>query len=46
MLGQLVVGLVNLVLLAPIPMQLLHLLTADLLWIALVLLAFSAAASD
>lgn len=43
-LAQLVVGLVNLLLLAPIPMQLLHLLTADLLWIALVLLAFSAAA--
>jgi len=37
-LGQLVAGLVNLLLLAPIPMQLLHLLLADALWIALVLL--------
>jgi heme A synthase len=37
-LGQLIVGVVNLVLLAPIPMQLLHLLVADALWIGLVLL--------
>jgi heme A synthase len=36
--GQLIVGVVNLVLLAPIPMQLLHLLVADSLWICLVLL--------
>jgi heme A synthase len=36
--GQLVVGLVNLVSLAPIPLQLLHLLVADALWISLVLL--------
>jgi heme A synthase len=34
---QLVVGLVNLLLLAPVPMQLVHLLMADLVWIALVL---------
>ena len=32
-------GLINLFLLAPIPMQLLHLFLADLLWLALVLLA-------
>lgn len=35
---QLVAGLVNLVLLAPVWMQLLHLLLADSVWIALVLL--------
>lgn len=34
---QLIVGLINLLLLAPIPMQLIHLLTADLVWIAYVL---------
>jgi cytochrome c oxidase assembly protein subunit 15 len=38
-LAQLLAGLVNLALLAPIPMQVLHLLLADLLWIALVRLA-------
>lgn len=37
--GQLVAGLVNLYLLAPVWMQLVHLLLADLLWIAFVLLA-------
>ena len=31
-------GLTNLLLLAPIPMQLLHLLLADCVWLALVLL--------
>jgi cytochrome c oxidase assembly protein subunit 15 len=36
--AQLLVGLVNLLLLAPIALQLLHLLTADLLWLSLVLL--------
>jgi len=36
---QLLAGLVNLVLLAPVWMQLVHLLLADLLWIVLVLLA-------
>ena len=34
---QLVVGLINLLLLVPIPMQLLHLLTADLVWITYIL---------
>jgi cytochrome c oxidase assembly protein subunit 15 len=38
-LAQLVAGLVNLGLLAPIPMQMVHLLLADLVWIALVRLA-------
>jgi cytochrome c oxidase assembly protein subunit 15 len=38
-LGQLAAGLVNLALLAPIPMQVIHLLLADLVWIALVRLA-------
>jgi cytochrome c oxidase assembly protein subunit 15 len=36
---QLAAGLVNLALLAPIPMQVVHLLLADLVWIALVRLA-------
>jgi len=36
--AQIAAGLLNLFLLAPIAMQLLHLLLADLLWIALVLL--------
>jgi heme a synthase len=36
---QLLLGVLNLVLLAPLGMQLLHLLTADLLWITLVLLS-------
>jgi heme A synthase len=36
--AQIAAGVINLILLAPIPMQLLHLLLADLLWIALVLL--------
>lgn len=36
---QLLAGLVNLILLAPVWMQILHLLLADLVWIALVLLA-------
>jgi heme A synthase len=35
---QLAAGLINLLLLAPIPMQLIHLLLADLIWIALILL--------
>jgi len=38
---QLVMGLVNLLLMAPVSIQLLHLLTADLVWISLVLLAAS-----
>jgi heme A synthase len=36
-LTQVAVGLLNLVLLAPIPLQILHLLLADLVWITLVL---------
>lgn len=39
---QLLAGFVNVVLLAPVWMQLLHLLLADLVWIALVLLAAAA----
>jgi heme A synthase len=38
-LAQLAAGLLNLALLAPIPMQIVHLLLADLVWIALVRLA-------
>jgi cytochrome c oxidase assembly protein subunit 15 len=38
-LAQVAAGLLNVVLLAPVWMQILHLLLADLLWIALVLLA-------
>jgi heme A synthase len=43
-----VAGVVNLLLLAPVWMQLVHLLLADLLWITLVLLSASmlAAATD
>jgi heme A synthase len=36
--GQLALGTVNMVLLAPIPIQLLHLLLADVIWIAFVVL--------
>lgn len=36
---QWLIGVISLVLLAPIPLQLLHLLSADLLWLAVVLLA-------
>jgi heme A synthase len=39
---QLVAGVINVILLAPVWMQMLHLLLADLSWIALVLLAASA----
>lgn len=41
---QLIAGLINLALLAPIPMQLLHLLLADLVWVSLVLLSAAALA--
>lgn len=41
---QVVLGFVNVWLLAPVWMQLTHLLVADLLWIALVLLTASALA--
>lgn len=43
---QLGVGVVNLVLLAPVPLQLIHLALADLNWIALVLLAAAAFAAE
>jgi heme A synthase len=39
--AQIVAGVVNLLLLAPVWMQIVHLLLADLLWIALVLLSAS-----
>ena len=39
---QLVAGLVNLALLAPVWMQLVHLVLADLLWIAFVLMSDAA----
>ena len=42
--GQVVLGFVNVWLLAPVWMQITHLLVADLLWIALVLLTASALA--
>lgn len=41
--AQFVAGLVNVTLLAPVAMQLVHLLLADATWIALVLLAWEAA---
>ncbi len=41
-LSQLALGALNVWLLAPIPMQLIHLFLADLLWMALVVLAASA----
>jgi protoheme IX farnesyltransferase len=40
--AQMLVGLINLGLKAPIPMQLIHLLVADILWIALVVTAAAA----
>jgi cytochrome c oxidase assembly protein subunit 15 len=43
---QLTAGLVNLALLAPVWMQLLHLLLADAVWLAAVLLGASALAED
>ena len=44
--GQLGAGLVNLVLLAPVWMQILHLLMADLVWISLVLMTVETAYSS
>jgi cytochrome c oxidase assembly protein subunit 15 len=44
--AQLVVGLVNLLLLAPVGLQLVHLVLADLVWLALVTLGASALAGD
>jgi heme A synthase len=43
---QLAIGSLNVVLLAPIPMQILHLLMADAVWITLVLLTASALAEQ
>lgn len=43
---QLLLGLANMWLLAPIPLQLAHLLLSDLLWIALILLAATALAAN
>lgn len=43
---QLLVGVFNVALLAPVGMQIIHLLVADAVWIALVLLAASALAVD
>lgn len=43
---QLTAGMVNLLLLAPIPMQLIHLLLADMTWIAYVLSAAAILAQD
>jgi len=44
--AQLAAGLVNLMLLAPVAMQLVHLVLADAAWIALVLLAAAALAEE
>jgi heme A synthase len=43
---QLAVGAINITLLAPVWMQLFHLLTADLVWIAVVLLLLEAARAE
>jgi heme A synthase len=45
-LAQLGVGSMNLVLLAPIALQIIHLLLADLVWVALVLLCATALAAE
>lgn len=45
-LAQLCAGAINLVLLAPVGMQITHLLLADLVWITLVLLAVEAGSRD
>jgi heme A synthase len=45
-LAQLGVGTINIALLVPVSLQLIHLLMADLVWIALVLLAASALAQE
>jgi cytochrome c oxidase assembly protein subunit 15 len=44
--AQIIAGTVNIILLAPVAMQLLHLLLADLLWITLVLFGASALAAN
>ena len=43
---QLILGAINVILLAPVWMQLVHLLVADLLWIAFVLLGATALAAE
>jgi heme A synthase len=43
---QVVIGITNLALLAPTSVQLIHLLTADVLWLALLRLRFAVHASD
>jgi cytochrome c oxidase assembly protein subunit 15 len=45
-LAQLIAGLVNVALLAPVWMQIVHLLLADLVWISLVLMAGTVLAAD
>ncbi len=45
-LAQLGVGSINLALLAPISLQIIHLLMADLVWVALVLLSAVTLAVD
>lgn len=45
LIAQMIAGLVNLGLLAPIPLQMLHLLLADVAWIALVILAATSLAA-
>lgn len=42
--AQIIMGVMNFVLLAPVPMQVLHLLLADAVWITMVLFAATAAA--
>ena len=42
--GQLIVGVLNVALLVPVPVQLVHLFMADVVWVALVLLTASACA--
>lgn len=44
--AQLLLGVLNVYLLAPIPVQILHLLLSDLIWIALVLLIAATLADD
>jgi heme a synthase len=44
--GQLLLGVLNFVLRAPVALQLVHLLVADLVWIAFVLLGAAALAAD
>ena len=44
--AQLVLGAMNVILLAPVWMQLVHLLVADVLWIAFVLLGATALVAD